>query len=185
MAHKAHIKVAPDVPGIIGPMLAYPETAKYLNGLAETLLRRESPTFSKTDRETIAGLVSYLNNCVFCSESHAEVANAHAGKKGHAQTAWSKDNWNQFSPRMQALMKIAEKVQKDARTVQPNDVEAAKAAGATEADVHDTVLIAAAFCMYNRYVDGLGTFTPPRGDGSYVQMGQHLKNVGYMQALDS
>jgi uncharacterized peroxidase-related enzyme len=185
MTHKAHIQVAPDVPGILGPMLAYPETAKYLNGLAETLLRQESATFSKTDRETIAGLVSYLNNCVFCSESHAEVANAHSGKKGHAQMAWSKENWGQYSSRMQALMKIAEKVQKDARTVQAADIEAAKTMGATEADIHDTVLIAAAFCMYNRYVDGLGTFAPPRGDASYVQMGQHLKNVGYAKALET
>ncbi|MEO7044410.1 MAG: carboxymuconolactone decarboxylase family protein, partial [Ferruginibacter sp.] len=39
-------------------------------------------------------------------------------------------------------------------------VELAKNLGATDKDIHDTVLIAAAFCMFNRYVDGLAANTP-------------------------
>lgn len=181
----AHIQVPPGLPGIMGLMMAYPETARHLNGLAETLLRQESPTFSKAERETLAGYVSYLNQCVFCSESHAAVANAHWEKAGFAQQAWSKEKWNSFSPRLQALMKVAEKVQKDSRTVNAEDIQNAKSTGATESDIHDAVLIAAAFCMYNRYVDGLGTLAPPRGDKMYAEVGQRLKNNGYFSTMET
>lgn len=181
----AHISVPPGVPGIIGPMMAYPDTTKPLNELAELLLVGETPTFSKADRETVASYVSYLNECVFCSESHGAVADFHKQQPGFARKLWSNIDEAPVSDRLRALLKIAAKVQKSARTVQSADVQLARSLGATERDIHDTVLIAAAFCMYNRYVDGLGTIAPTRGHEAYVGMGKMLGEGGYINAIKS
>lgn len=181
----AHIIVPEGLPGIIGPMVAFPETAKYLNGLADNLLNQETPQFTKSERETVAAFVSYLNACVFCSESHAEVANAHLSQSGAAQAWWNKEKWINTPSKMRTMLLIAEKVQKDARTVSTQDIQEAKTWGLSDRDIHDIVLIAAAFCMFNRYVDGLGTLTPPRGDQGYVEMGKKLKQLGYMRAIES
>lgn len=178
----AHIQVPVGAPGILGPMMAYPETAKHLNALAETILVHETPTFSKAERETVANYVSFLNQCVFCSESHAAVADFH-WKKPVSKQVWDNLESAPVSDRLKALLKIAEKVQKAATSVKKSDIDAALKLGATEKDIHDTVLIAAAFCMYNRYVDGLGTFTPPPGDATYKDMGQMLGEKGYINAI--
>lgn len=179
----AHIKVPEGVPGILGPMKAYPETARALNELAEQILVVESKTLPKADREVIASYVSYLNSCVFCSESHGAVADFHAKKPGMAHQVWKDVSKAPISERLKALLNIAGKVQKDGRSVAKNDVEAAVKLGATDRDIHDTVLIAAAFCMYNRYVDGLNTFAPAKGDPAYQQMGTMLGTKGYKNAV--
>ncbi len=80
---------------------------------------------------------------------------------------------------MRALLTIAGKVQKDARQVSEADIAAAREQGATDKEIHDTVLIAAAFCMYNRYVDGLATWTP-RDESLYDQHGAELATRGYI-----
>lgn len=178
----AHITVPPNTPGIIGPLLAYPSTAKHLNGLAEAILNVETATFTKAERELVASYVSFLNECVFCSESHGAVADAHYNKPGFSRAVWSDLEKAPLSEKMKSLLKIAKKVQVQALSVSSQDIEAAKIVGATDADIHDTVLIAAAFCMFNRYVDGLGTFAPPRQDPSYVQLGQMLAQNGYQIA---
>jgi uncharacterized peroxidase-related enzyme len=178
----AHIEVA-DAPGILGPMKAYPDTAKTLNELAEKLLVRETPTFSKADRETLAAYVSYLNQCIFCSESHAAVADFHWNKPGFRKEVWENLEKAPITDRLRSLLKISAKVQKHAGSVTKDDVNHALQLGATEHDVHDTVLIAAAFCMFNRYVDGLGTFAPPRGDQAYTMMGKMLGQGGYAHTV--
>lgn len=178
----AHIKLPDGYPGITGPMKAFPETAKPLNMLAEALLQKETKTFSMAERETVANYVSYLNDCQFCSESHAAVADFHWDKPVSKKVWESIDNAP--SARLQALLKIAGKVQKAAKTVSKEDINAAIQLGATEVDVHDTVLIAAAFCMYNRYVDGLATFAPPRNDPGYKDIGSRLATTGYLNAID-
>lgn len=179
----AHIHVA-NAPGIIGPMKSYPETAKPLNELAEKLLVRESATFSKAERETVAAYVSYLNQCVFCSESHAAVADHHWKRPGFTKELWENLESAPIEDRLRALLRIAAKVQKSPGTVTKGDVNRAMQFGATEHDVHDAVLIAAAFCMYNRYVDGLGTFAPPRGAPAYQEIGRTLSENGYMNAIN-
>lgn len=88
MPHTPHITLPEGYPGITGPMKAYPETAKHLNALAESLLVNETPTFSKAERETVANYVSFLNQCVFCSESHAAVADFHWKKPGLSKQVW-------------------------------------------------------------------------------------------------
>ena len=179
---KAHITVA-DAPGILGPMKAYPDTARTMNELAEKILTRETSSFSKADRETVAAYVSYLNQCVFCSESHAAVADFHWKKPGFSKEVWENLDRAPISDRLRAQLRIAAKVQKAAGSVTKDDVNQAMHYGATEHDIHDTVLIAAAFCMFNRYVDGLGTFAPPRGDAAYTRMGKMLGEAGYTNAV--
>ena len=62
--------------------------------------------------------------------------------------------------KMKALLAIAASVQKGGKNVTVDQIEEARNNGATDVEVHDTVLIAAAFCMFNRYVDGLATWAP-------------------------
>jgi uncharacterized peroxidase-related enzyme len=179
----AHIRVPENVPGIIGPMMAYPETAKHLNALAETLLCQETETFSKAERETVANYVSFLNECVFCSESHAAVADVHWNRDGLSKQVWENPETAPISDRLRALLKIAASVQKTPARVSEKLIDAARQLGSTDRDIHDTVLIAASFCMFNRYVDGLATLTPPRGDAGYKGIGRMLADVGYEKAI--
>ncbi len=175
----AHIKLTSELPGIKGLLETFRDTAKPLTDLAELLLVGDSPTFSKAERETVANYVSYLNGCVFCSESHAAVADFHWDQPGLSRQIWENPIQAPIPTRLKKLLAIAAKVQRDAKSVAKEDVAAAIAEGATERDVHDAILIAAAFCLYNRYVDGMGTFAPARGDPAYLGMGRHLAEHGY------
>lgn len=179
----SHIALPDGLPGIIGPMKAYPKTAKPMNELAERLLVDETPTFSKAERETVAAYVSYLNQCVFCSESHGAVADFHRNEPGFSRKLWSDIHQAPISDKLKSLLAIAAKVQKAPLSVTGEDVARAQSLGATDADVHDTVLIAAAFCMFNRYVDGLGTWAPPREDKHYADIGKMLGEGGYINAV--
>jgi alkylhydroperoxidase/carboxymuconolactone decarboxylase family protein YurZ len=86
-----------------------------------------------------------------------------------------------ISDKLKALLAIAGQVQKGGRHVTPGDIERARHAGATDLEIHDTVLIAAAFCMYNRYVDGLATWVPLDPE-LYRSMGARLAEVGYVNS---
>ena len=105
----SYINLLNDQPGIIGLMVQYPETAKHLNALAGSLLSVETETFSKAQRELIASYVSYLNNCVFCSESHAAVADYHAQEKGMSRKVWQ--DIDSQDEALKSLMMIAKKIQ--------------------------------------------------------------------------
>ena len=71
------------------------------------------------------------------------------------------------------------KVQVDGKKVLASDIQFAKRQGATEKEIHDTVLITAAFCMYNRYVDGLATWAPD-DPKVYEAIGKQRAGEGYM-----
>jgi uncharacterized peroxidase-related enzyme len=174
-----HIRLPEDAPGIIGPMIAYPETRPHLNGLAEALLRGPS-SLSPAERELIAARVSSGNECHFCTQSHAAAARAHYGEAAEVVDRVLDDPGTAaISPKLKALLAIADKVRRDGRLVEAGDVERARAEGADDKAIHDTVLIAAAFCMFNRYVDGLGTWAP-RDPAAYVAMGARLAGRGYL-----
>ena len=179
-----HIDLPKDLPGIIGPMTAYPKTAKPMNALAEALLVAETATLSKIDREIIASYVSYLNQCVFCSETHGAAANAWAKAPNLAKTVWQNPSQAPISEKLKSLLNIAATVQKDARQVSTEQVKQARNNGANDQDIHDTVLIAAAFCMFNRYVDGLATVCPPKDFPGYAEMGLKLTQTGYERAIN-
>jgi uncharacterized peroxidase-related enzyme len=178
----AHIDLPAGLPGIIGPMTAYPESGQALNALTEVLLRAPSP-LSAAERELIATWVSKRNQCTFCANTHAAVARALFGDACGVVDPLLKDEATaQLSEKMQALLAIADLVREDGRLVGDAHIARARAAGADDRTIHDTVLIAAAFCMFNRYVDGLGT-SAPTDAATYDQIGAMLANTGYAAAL--
>jgi uncharacterized peroxidase-related enzyme len=164
-------------------MLAYPETEKHLNGLAEALLRGPS-SLTPAEREVIATYVSARNECYFCTNAHAATARHLLGPEaaGLVDLAQYDDPHAPISPRLKALLEIARKVQKGGRLVTEEDVAQARAAGADDKAIHDTVLVAAAFCMFNRYVDGLATWAP-RDGAAYKQLGEKLATGGYLNSI--
>lgn len=178
----AHIQLTNEqLPGIVGLFNFRPETAKPLGELAETLLRGPS-SLSSGEREMIASYVSWKNDCHFCHTSHGASAAHHLG----TGLSLIDDIKNQFketpvSPKLRALLDIAAKVQKGGKYVLPEDIQKAKEQDASDLEIHDTVLIAAAFCMYNRYVDGLGTWAPKEKE-AYDEMGHRLAHEGYVHA---
>ena len=177
----AHINLPDGLPGITGPLRQYPETGQHLLGLAQALLRGPS-SLTEAEREIIATYVSSQNECVFCMNSHGAAARALLGPDA-AVVDQVKADFEQapISEKLKALLVIAGKVQKGGRRVSETDVARARAAGADDKAIHDAVLVAAAFCMYNRYVDGLATFAPT-DPAEYVRMGEGLARSGYTRA---
>jgi uncharacterized peroxidase-related enzyme len=179
-----HIALPEGMPGIASALAFRPETAGPLMDLAEVLLRGDN-SLSRGERELIASYVSQLNECNFCQRSHrAFAAQQMDGGAAVVQAALDDPATAPVSDKLRALLAIAGKVQYDARTVTADDVRIAHEAGATDVEIHDAVLIAAAFCMYNRYVDGLGTLTPPEGDKSYEFAAQMIVANGYRRPTD-
>jgi uncharacterized peroxidase-related enzyme len=177
----AHIDLGVDetqFPGITGLMQYRPETAKPLGDLAEVLLRAPH-SLTAGERELIAAYVSGLNECNFCCNSHSAFAAAQLDEGMSLVDAVKADlDGAPVSEKVRALLRIAGAVQQDGRKVTPALVDAARDEGATDLEIHDTVLIAAAFCMYNRYVDGLGTFAPGASE-AYAGMAQRIVEFGY------
>jgi uncharacterized peroxidase-related enzyme len=174
----AYIEVEEGVPGIRSLFNFRPETGKSLCELAEVLLRGPSP-LSSAERELIAAYVSHRNGCMFCMNSHAAAARCLYGHQKQFVNDLLRDkNVSQLSEKMKALLLIAGKVQTNGKQVTPDDIEAARKSGANDTDIHDTVLIAASFSMFNRYVDGLNSFTPT-GEAAYEEMGKRMSIRGY------
>ena len=179
----AHIALTEGVPGILGPMLFRPETAKPLNELAEILLRGPN-SLTPGERELIATYVSSQNDCFFCQTIHGAVA-AHHLNGNERLVIDTKQNPEKaaISEKLKALLAIAGKVQTGGKQVTKEDIQRARTEGATDTEIHDTVLIAAAFCMYNRYVDGLATWAPNDPE-VYRQNAARLANEGYVRSTD-
>jgi uncharacterized peroxidase-related enzyme len=160
-------------------MMFSPATAKPLNELAEILLRGAN-SLSPAAREMIATYVSSQNDCYFCQHAHGAVAAHHlGGNEKLIQDLKRNFETAAVSDKLKALLAIAGKVQKGGKNVTADDVENARAQGATDREIHDTVLIAAAFCMYNRYVDGLATWAPTDPE-MYRANGKRLAEQGYV-----
>jgi uncharacterized peroxidase-related enzyme len=142
------------------------------------VLLHEPNSLTPGERELIATYVSSQNNCHFCQSSHAAAATCHLGDGAVVEQVKADFMTAPVSPKLKALLAIAGKVRQDGKLVTRGDVEAARKQGATDVEIHDTVLIAAAFSMFNRYVDGLGTWQP-RDEAMYARMGRHLADEGY------
>jgi uncharacterized peroxidase-related enzyme len=178
----AHIQVPEGVPGIRSLVMYRPETGKSLYQLARVLLREDSPLPS-ADRELIAAYVSSRNNCMFCMSSHAAAARCLYEDEGAVVDEVLKDmQQSGISDKLKALLVIAEQVQISGKAVTTENIETAKALGAGDREIHDTVLIAATFCMFNRYVDGLAASTPTDPD-VYAEMGRRMVHAGYSLPL--
>jgi uncharacterized peroxidase-related enzyme len=174
----SHIALPEGYPGISAGFVYRPETALPMRELAHILLH-EPNLLTPAERELIATYVSSGNCTQFCALSHGAAAAAHLGGN-EALVKQVKTDFTraEISPKLKTLLVIAEKVRQDGKLVSACDVEAARKEGATDLEIHDTVLIAAAFSMFNRYVDGLGTWQPGNPD-MYTQMGKHLAKEGY------
>lgn len=177
----AHIDLGVDeqkFPGITGLLRYRPETGGPLSALAEVLLRGPH-SLTPGERELIAAYVSGLNECAYCCGSHAAIAAAQLdeGMDLVEQVRADLDS-APVSAKLRALLRIAGTVRDDGRKVTADLVAAARAEGATDVEIHDVVLIAAAFCMFNRYVDGLGTLVPD-GPGAYAGSVRRVLSAGY------
>jgi uncharacterized peroxidase-related enzyme len=181
----AHISLSPELPGISAGFAFRPETAAPMRALAHALLfdPGSDTSLSSFERELIASYVSSRNQCYFCQASHGAAAASHGGETPELVAAICADPHTADIPeKLKALLAIAACVQGDAKSVTEAHVAAARAQGASDLDIHDTVLIAAAFCMYNRYVDGLATWQP-RDAAMYRAMGTQLAEHGYAQGV--
>jgi uncharacterized peroxidase-related enzyme len=160
-------------------MAISPERTKALRELADVLLRGPN-TLTPAERETIATYVSSQNDCRFCQLSHGAAAAEHLGGDydliDHVKRNFATAK---ISDKLKSLLAIAGKVQKGGKYVTPEDIGRARQQGATDKEIHDTVLIAAAFCMFNRYVDGLDTWQPTEPN-DYREMGRIIAHVGYV-----
>lgn len=175
-----HIELQNELPGIRGLMAYRPDTARSLNALAEVLLRDDDNSLSRGERELIASYVSSLNDCYYCQHVHGALAGYYLqydmqqinGIKNDFTTA-------PLSDKMKALLTIAGSVQKGGKKVTQEQIDKARHSGATDVEIHDTVLIAAAFCMFNRYVDGLGA-QAPQDLQFYVNRAPQRAEEGYI-----
>ena len=156
-----------------------PETGKPLYELAQVLLRGDSP-LSPAERELIAAYVSARNNTMFCMMSHAAASRSLYGDDKNIVDEVLQDvDGAPISDKLKALLHIAGKVQILGKEVTQQDVDEARKHGAGDRDIHDTVLIAATFSMYNRYVDGLASWTPT-DPAAYDEMGVRMAEKGYV-----
>ena len=174
----AHITLPEGLPGITGLLAFRPETAAPMRTLSEFLLRGPN-SLSSAEREIIATYTSSQNDCYFCQMGHGAAAAHHLGGNLELIDQVKHDFRSApISDKLKALLAIAGQVQKGGKHVTAEDIERARQTGATDLEIHDTVLIAAAFCMYNRYVDGLAT-SFPRDPDAYLAMGARLAEQGY------
>lgn len=174
----AHIELPAGLPGIIGLLTAYPHSRVPLNALANAVLVGDA-SLSRGERELIAAYTSSRNGCNFCMNSHAAAARHLLSERPGVVDEVIRDaQAAPVSEKMRALLRISDKARKDGRLVTPQDVQCAKAAGADDRAIHDTVLITAMFCMFNRYVDGLGT-PLPEDTTMFDVVGERIARHGY------
>ena len=179
LKRSAYIPTQPDLPGITGLLEYRLDTGKPIRELTQILLRGPS-TLTQGERELIATLVSSRNACRFCTTAHTAAAELLLGETATVEAVKLDPETAPVSEKMKALLRIAGKVQENGRLVTDEDVAAARAEGASDMEIHDTVLIAALFCLYNRYVDGLAAVTP-EDPQFYRTLGERIVNRGYLR----
>jgi uncharacterized peroxidase-related enzyme len=173
-----HINFNNAYPGIRAALAFRPEVALPLGMLSDILLR-ESAGLSLADRELIGMHVSQLNNCDYCFKSHAAIACIYLNNNEELVTRIQQDYTTApIADKLKSLLTIAGKVQQNGKAVTTEDIEHAKQQGASDLDIHDTVLIAALFCLFNRYVDGLATAVPA-DEESYRTRAKQVADHGY------
>ncbi|HEY0055360.1 MAG TPA: peroxidase-related enzyme [Pedobacter sp.] len=175
-----HIPLPEHLPGITGLLEYRLDTAYPIRDLTQILLRGDS-TLTQAERELIATIVSHGNQCKFCTTAHTAAADILLGEAETAEKVKQDLENAPVSAKMKALLKIAKAVQKSGKQVTTELIEKAKQEGATDLEIHDTVLIAALFCLYNKYVDGMASVTPDNVE-YYQNLGDKIVNKGYLRA---
>ena len=172
-----YIPLEKHLPGITGLLEYRQDTARPIRELTQFLLRGPS-TLTEAERELIATVVSSGNQCTFCTTAHTAAADLLLGETETSSKVKEDISAAPVSDKMKALLTIAAMVRESGKSVTAEAIAAAKAEGATDIEIHDTVLIAALFCLYNRYVDGLATALPD--DAAYFHtLAERLVNHGY------
>jgi len=172
-----YIPLEDHLPGITGLLEYRKDTAEPIRELTQFLLRGPS-TLTEGERELIATIVSHRNECKFCTTAHTAAADILLGEEETSTRVKNDILTAPVSEKMKTLLTIAAQVQESGKSVTDESIQNAKKAGATDIEIHDTVLIAALFCLYNRYVDGLATVTPTDPE-FYKGLGKRLKDNGY------
>lgn len=172
-----YIDLPAHLPGITGLLEYSQHTAGPIRELTQILLRGES-TLTQGERELIATVVSYNNECVFCTTAHTAAADLLLGESETCEMVKTDIDSAPVSDKMKSLLKIAKLVQISGKAVTPGAITSAKENGASDEEIHDTVLIAGLFCLYNRYVDGLASVTPANPE-FYQYLGERIVNHGY------
>ncbi|MCF0073936.1 peroxidase-related enzyme [Dyadobacter sp. CY261] len=174
-----HIPFEEGFPGILGPMRFSPKTAEPMNLLANALMQSDEG-LTRGERELIGTYVSSQNDCFFCQTIHGAIASDYLGDEDWSLIKSVKENYTEaeLSDKMKALLSIAGSVQRGGKYVTAEQIARAREQGADDRDIHDTVLIAAAFCMFNRYVDGLAT-TAPTDPDVYRARAKNVIENGY------
>ena len=172
-----YIPLEEHLPGITGLLEYKKDTAEPIRELTQVLLRGPS-SLTEGERELIATVVSHRNQCRFCTAAHTAAADQLLGETETSASVKQDIASAPVSDKMKALLTIAAQVQVSGKAVTPDTIQKAKEAGATDIEIHDTVLIAALFCLYNRYVDGLATVAPANPE-FYQGLGERLTRHGY------
>jgi len=177
----SYIALPEGFPGIRSLFMYSPDTAKPLNDLVQTLLHDPTTsTLTPGERELIATYTSSLNECKYCANTHGAIARYQLDGDEDVVKGVIKDPATaNISAKLKTLMNIAARVQQSGMSVTPDDIDAARKQGATDKEIHDTVLIAATFCLFNRYVDGLGTWAP-EDPAVYDAIGKQRASEGYL-----
>ena len=176
-----HIALPSGFPGVRSLFMYSPATAKPLNDLVQTLLHDpETSTLTPGERELIAAYTSNLNECKYCATTHGAIAKYQLDGDGDiVKSVMADPATADISSKLKALLNIAARVQQSGRNVTPHDIAAAREQGATDKEIHDAVLIAATFCLFNRYVDGLATWAPD-DPAVYDAIGKQRASEGYL-----
>ena len=172
-----YIPLEGHLPGITGLLEYRKDSGQPIRELTQILMRGPS-TLTEGERELIASVVSNGNQCTFCSTAHTATADLLIGDHETSQKVKQDIATAPVSEKMKALLTIASLTRESGKRVTTAVIDKAKAAGATDIEIHDTVLIAALFCLYNRYVDGLGTALPAENNYYHV-LAERLVNHGY------
>jgi uncharacterized peroxidase-related enzyme len=172
-----YIPLESHLPGITGLLEYRKDSGQPIRELTQILMRGNS-TLTEAERELIASVVSNGNQCTFCTTAHTAAADLLIGNHETSQKVKQDIATAPVSEKMKALLTIASLTRESGKLVTTEVIDNAKAAGATDIEIHDTVLIAALFCLYNRYVDGLATALPAENN-YYNVLAERLVNHGY------
>jgi AhpD family alkylhydroperoxidase len=177
-----YIPIVNELPGIIGLLETYTETGTILKTLANALLNKHTEAFNKSERETVASYISYLNNCKFCYKSHSAIADCLWKQNGKTKEIIDnvKANTNTQTDKMTYILHIAKKLHNSVQGISHDDISLLYSTyHFTSHDINDFILIVSSFCMFNRYVDGLGT-AHELTDEIYYSTGKKIAEHGYL-----
>lgn len=175
-----HISLEEHLPGITGLLEYRLDTAYPIRDLTQILLRGPS-SLTRAERELIATVVSAGNQCKFCTAAHTAAADILIGENNTSEMVKNDLPNAPVSDKMKVLLEIADRVRVSGKNVSDEIIQRAKDLEATDLEIHDTVLIAALFCLYNKYVDGLASVTPANPD-YYQTLGNKIVNNGYLRS---